>query len=221
MTANAFAKRLHEELLRRGVTLVAVTKNQTLARLTPLYDAGLRDFGENRVQELLEKRAAFPDDVRWHLVGHLQTNKVKAIAPFVHLVHSIDSEKVLAELNHQGVAYDRVIDFLLQLHVAEEETKYGLRDNELIQLSSADVLSKYPNVRLRGLMAMATNTDNEQQVRGEFAKAHGAYQAMRQRLGGYANAKVDTLSMGMSGDYELAIECGSNMLRIGSLLFGG
>ena len=213
------AKKLHEELSHQGVTLVAVTKNQSVQRIEPLYGAGLRDFGENRVQELMSKKDAFPYDVKWHVIGHLQSNKVKQIAPFVHLVHSVDSEKLWAELNRQAFANNRVIDFLLQLHVAKEESKYGLTENDLVELASPEKIARYPNTRLRGLMTMATNTDDENLIRSEFQTAHRVFDTIRKRLGGNANALIDTVSMGMSGDFQIAIECGANMVRIGSLLF--
>jgi len=214
-----FAKTLHDELHHQGVRLVAVTKNQTVERIKPLYDAGLRHFGENRVQELVDKYEALPKDIRWHLVGHLQTNKVKYIAPFIHLVHSVDSEKLLEELNHQAVKNNRVIDCLLQLHVAREETKHGLSSGEMMRFATEENLKKYPNVRLRGLMTMATNTDDDQQIRSEFLQANDVYYMLKQRMDETSVAEIDTLSMGMSGDYETAIECGANMVRIGSLLF--
>jgi PLP dependent protein len=213
------AKKLHDELSHQGVTLVSVTKNQSTERIQPLYDAGLREFGENRVQELTEKHEAMSKDIRWHLIGHLQTNKVKHIAPFIHLVHSIDGEKLLSELNRQAEKNNRVIDFLLQLHVAQEATKHGLSSIELLELATPENLSRYPNVRLRGVMTLATNTDDQTLIRSEFETAQSIYQTLQQRLGGSAKAKVDILSMGMSGDYKIAIKCGANMVRIGSLLF--
>lgn len=210
-------KTFNDQLFHKGVTLVAVTKNQTVDRVKPLYDAGLRDFGENRVQDLMTKYEALPKDIRWHLIGHLQTNKVKFIAPFVHLVHSIDSEKLLNELNEQSIRNNRIIDYLLQLRVAKEETKFGLTQDDFEQL--VHKLPAYQHVRLRGVMAMATNTDNEIQIKSEFMQAKKTFEQLKQQTHQLQNALVDTLSMGMSGDYKLAIECGSNMVRIGSLLF--
>jgi PLP dependent protein len=212
------AKLLSDELSHQGVTLVAVTKNQSVDRVKPLYDEGLRDFGENRVQDLLTKYEALPKDIRWHLIGHLQTNKVKFIAPFIQLVHSVDSEKLLNELNEQASRNNRVIDFLLQIRVAKEETKFGLPVADFEKMTES--VSRFQNVRLRGVMAMATNTDDDTQIKNEFTQAQTLFENLKQRFpNDTPNAVVDTLSMGMSGDYKLAIECGSNMVRVGSLLF--
>ncbi|HZG00901.1 MAG TPA: YggS family pyridoxal phosphate-dependent enzyme [Chitinophagales bacterium] len=211
---------LVETLSHHGVTLVAVTKNQALERVLPLYEAGLRDFGENRVQDLLIKYEALPKDIRWHLIGHLQTNKVKFIAPFVHLIHSIDSLKLLAELDKNAGLNNRVVDFLLQVHVAEEESKFGFSPDALRLLVDQNALAKFKNVRLRGLMAMATNTDDRTQIANEFTIARQLFASLQHSFPEASpNAMVDTLSMGMSSDYEIALEHGSNLVRIGSLLF--
>jgi pyridoxal phosphate enzyme (YggS family) len=220
------AIKIHDELLRQGVALVAVTKNQSAERVRELYDSGLRNFGENRVQELLDKHDALPKDIHWHLIGHLQTNKVKQIAPFVHLIQSVDSEKLLQEISRQAVKQNRVIDYLLQVRVAKEETKFGLTEKDFLKLfndTSRNLsagLVEYKNVRVRGLMVMATNTDDENQIRSEFGRAKELFDTLKQKFPTETSfAKVDTLSMGMSSDYKIAIECGSNMARIGSLLF--
>jgi len=186
-----------------------------------LYALGQRDFGENYVQELVEKQTELPADIRWHFIGHLQSNKVKFIAPFVHLIHGVDSFRLLQEINKQGEKCSRVIDVLLQIHIADEETKFGLDEKEVIELlqyveAQQDALK---NVRICGVMGMATATDNAEQVKAEFARLYAIYHNLQQSdfLG---KAYFNTCSMGMSGDYQMAIEAGSNLVRIGSLLFG-
>lgn len=197
----------------KNVTLVAVSKFQDISRIQALYEAGQRDFGENYVQELLEKQAVLPKDIRWHFIGHLQTNKVKFIAPFVHLIHGIDSGKLLREINKQGAKLGRAIPGLLQVHIAQEETKFGLSEAELEALN----LEAMPYVRVLGLMGMASFSSNKELVRHEFASLKQLAERYRQALfsgGDYI------LSMGMSDDHLIAIEEGSNMVRIGSLIFG-
>ena len=210
-------QRLHTEFAAKGVTLVAVSKTKPAADIQELYDAGQRDFGENYVQELTEKQPVLPQGIRWHFIGHLQSNKVKYIAPFVHLIHAVDNARLLAEINKQGMKCNRTIDVLLQLHVASEETKFGMDEGEIDELLLAkDTLA---NVRICGLMGMATNTDDHVQVRAEFSRLHDFYQQLKTTVFSSA-AYFNTLSMGMSADYELAIAEGGNMVRIGSLLFG-
>lgn len=189
-------------------TLVAVSKTKPVAELQEFYDLGQRDFGENYVQELADKEAALPKDIRWHFIGHLQSNKVKYIAPFVHLIHGVDSWSLLKEINKQGAKNNRVIDCLLQLHIAKEETKFGFNEPELEQLNT---LHELKNVRIVGMMGMASFSNDKALVRSKFAYL----KLMYDRMGG-----LSVLSMGMSGDYSIALEEGSNMLRIGSLLFG-
>lgn len=198
-----------------SVVLVAVSKTKPNSDIEALYAAGQRDFGENYVQELVDKQASLPEDIRWHFIGHLQSNKVKYIASFVHLIHGIDSIKLLQEVNKQAIKANRVIDCLLQMHIAQEETKFGLDEEELNNI--LDQLHAFPHVRVRGLMGMASFTENQEQVKMEFSLLKNYFDTAKARL---ASPEFDTLSMGMSGDYTLAIEQGSTLVRIGSLLFG-
>ncbi len=210
---------LRQELDPHGVTLVAVSKTKPASDIMELYALGQRDFGENYVQELVEKAEQLPNDIRWHFIGHLQTNKVKFIAPFVHLVHGVDSEKLLVEINKQGQKLNRVIGCLLQVFIAREETKFGLDEAELDQVvSRLKEPAAFNHIVVRGLMGMASFSENREQVRAEFRQLHSFYT----RYTGLAtkNCAFDTLSMGMSGDYRIAIEEGSTLVRIGSLLFG-
>lgn len=215
-------KRRIEELkaeLPGQVTLVAVTKTHTVEQIKEAYDAGLRDFGENKVQEMIEKQPQLPTDVRWHLIGHLQRNKVKYIASFVHLVHSIDSLKILEEINKQAAKNERIIDCLLQIHIAEEETKFGLTRTEATHLLDSPQFKQMKNISICGLMGMATFTDDEHQVKKEFSNLKKIFDHLKStRFSSEASFK--TLSMGMSGDYHLAIEEGSTMVRIGTAIFG-
>lgn len=199
--------------------LIAVSKTKPVELVMQAYEAGQREFGENKVQEMVEKQEQMPDDVRWHLIGHLQTNKVKYIAPFVYLIHSVDSEKLLRTIDKEAKKADRVIDCLLQVHIAEEETKFGLSDEEVKSLLTPDALDSLPNIRIVGLMGMATNTDNEGQVRKEFAHLRKLFDGLKKSV---SHERVDMLelSMGMSGDYQLAMEEGSTMVRVGSAIFG-
>lgn len=201
------------------VTLVAVTKTRPVELLEEAYSLGLRDFGENRVQEMCDKQPLLPADVRWHQIGHLQTNKVKYIAPFVHLIHSVDSLKLLAEINRQAAKYERVIEVLLQVYIAKEESKFGLDDDEVIELLNHHETAAMQNIRICGLMGMATFTDNDQVVRNEFASLKKLFEKLRNDFFS-GNEEFRWLSMGMSGDYHIAIEEGSNMVRIGTALFG-
>lgn len=205
---QAYAQ-LIQELQPHGVTLIAVSKTKPVADILELYAAGQRDFGENYVQELCDKHAQLPADIRWHFIGHLQRNKVKYIAPFVHLIHGVDSESLLAEINKQAVKNNRIINCLLQLHIAQEETKFGLDEQELAELYPK--LNNYPNARVVGLMGMASFTANAELIRSEFQTLHQTFQTFQ---------TLQTLSMGMSSDFRIAVEAGSNMVRIGSLLFG-
>jgi PLP dependent protein len=201
------------------VTLVAVSKTQPVEKIRALYDAGQRDFGENKVQELMSKQPDLPNDIRWHLIGHLQTNKVKYIAPFIHMIHSVDSPKLLKEINKEAVKNDRVIDCLLQMYIAKEETKFGLSEEEALQLLASEEFSAMKNVQISGLMGMATNIENEATIRNEF---HSLKVFFDQLKGDIFKEKeyFDTISMGMSSDYEIAIEEGSTLVRVGSALFG-
>lgn len=200
--------------------LVAVSKTKPVKDIRALYDLGQRDFGENYVQELVEKEAALPKDVRWHFIGHLQSNKVKYIAPFVHLIHGVDSFNLLKEINKQALKNNRIIDCLLQIHIAKEETKFGFDEKELQEVLTqiTDELNEFKNVRVIGLMGMASFSDNADVVRSEFKKLKLLFDANDQLS--TINYQLSTLSMGMSSDYKIALEEGSNMVRIGSLLFG-
>lgn len=199
--------------------LVAVSKTKPIEDLRDAYDAGIRDFGENKVQEIQEKQPLLPADVRWHMIGHLQSNKVKYIAPFVHLIHGVDSFKLLQEINKQGKKIDRVIPCLLQIHISEEETKFGFDKAELEEMLNSTEFQELTHVRIAGLMGMATFTENQDQVRKEFRGLKQLFEELKTRtLPGFVQLKE--ISMGMSGDYLLAQEEGSTMVRIGSAIFG-
>lgn len=207
-----------KELGEKNVTLVAVSKTKPIEAIKELYDLGHRDFGENYVQELEEKHEQLPKDIRWHFIGHLQSNKVKYVAPFVHLIHGIDSFKLLKEVDKQAGKINRTIDVLLQVHIAQEETKFGLDENELNELTNSSELHELKHVRICGLMGMASFTDDKNKVREEFKYLKSLFEKHTKLQ--TSNFKLQTLSMGMSGDYAQAIEEGSNMVRIGSLIFG-
>jgi pyridoxal phosphate enzyme (YggS family) len=209
-----------KELNEKNITLVAVSKTKPVEAIKELYDLGHRDFGENYVQELVEKEQRLPKDIRWHFIGHLQSNKVKYIAPFVHLIHGIDSFKLLKETDKQAKKIDRTIDVLLQVHIAQEETKFGLDENELNEFltTNSNELHEIKNVRVSGLMGMASFSQDKEKVRNEFKYLKGLYDRYAQVQ--TPNLELRTLSMGMSGDYKIAIEEGSTMVRIGSLIFG-
>lgn len=209
-------QRIQEELTAHNVTLVAVSKIKPASDIQALYDLGQRDFGENYVQELVEKQARLPVDINWHFIGHLQSNKVKYIAPFVHLIHGVDSYNLLKEINKQAIKNNRVINCLLQVHIAQEETKFGLNEEELHAL--LEKVEDLQQVHIKGLMGMASFSDDEKIVRKEFRMLKKLFDQLKEyRL---PQLQAETLSMGMSGDYRMAIEEGSNMVRIGSLLFG-
>jgi PLP dependent protein len=209
--------RIKEELDQKEVTLVAVSKTKPVEDILELYHLGHRDFGENYVQELVDKYEQLPKDIRWHFIGHLQTNKVKYIAPFVHLIHGVDSFKLLKEINKQAEKNDRVIDVLLQVHIAQEETKFGLDKNELHEIlnMNSGELHELKNVNIKGLMGMASFTDNQEQIRKEFKNLKSIFDQFS-----VLHSQFSILSMGMSSDYTIAVEEGSTMVRIGSLLFG-
>jgi PLP dependent protein len=201
----------------KQVSLVAVSKTKPKEDILELYDLGQRDFGENYVQELVDKAAALPQDIHWHFIGHLQSNKVKYIAPFVYLIHGVDSFKLLVEINKQAAKNNRVISVLLQVHIAKEETKFGMDEAEL--LTSLLCAFELKHIMIIGLMGMASFSDDPKVVQPEFAYLNGWYQEIKNQKT-YNIIDFSVLSMGMSGDYQLAIENGSNMVRIGSLLFG-
>lgn len=199
--------------------LVAVSKTKPLEDLKEAYEAGIRDFGENKVQELQDKQPQMPEDVRWHMIGHLQRNKVKYIAPYVHLIHGVDSFKLLKEIDKQGAKVNRQIPVLLQIHIAEEESKFGFDRAELEEMLSNPEFQAMKNVEVRGLMGMATFTENQDQVRKEFRGLKSQFEELKsQSLPDFI--KMEELSMGMSGDYLIAQEEGSTMVRIGSAIFG-
>lgn len=201
------------------VTLVAVSKTKPISDLIQAYEVGQRIFGENKIQEMAEKWEAMPKDIQWHMIGHVQTNKVKFMAQFVSLIHGVDSLKLLQEINKQAQKNNRVIDCLLQIHIAEEETKFGLDELELASLLSSVAFQEMKNIRIVGLMGMATFTDNQGLIKKEFTHLKSIFNSTNQLL--TSNSQLLTLSMGMSGDYQLAINCGSTMVRIGSSIFGG
>lgn len=204
--------------LPEHVTLVAVSKTKPVSDLMEAYNAGQRVFGENYVQELVDKQPQLPKDVAWHFIGHLQSNKVKYIAPFVSLIHGVDSLKLLQEINKQALKNNRVIECLLQVYIAEEESKFGLDETELRVILSSEELKNLKNIKIVGLMGMSTFTDNQAQVKKEFQNLKTVFDKYKTLK--TENCDLKTLSMGMSGDYQLAIECGSTMVRIGSSIFG-
>ena len=209
------------ELKNTHTKLVAVSKTKPVEEIMPVYHKGQRIFGENKVQEMVDKQEQMPKDIEWHLIGHLQTNKVKYIAPFVSMIHSIDSLKLLNEVEKQAAKNNRVINVLLQMHVANEETKFGLDQTELIELMDYYLSNpkNYAHVNIVGIMGMATNTNDTNQIRNEFKQLKGIFQFIKNSY--FINKKdFAEISMGMSSDYTIAIEEGSTMVRIGSLLFG-
>ena len=215
MPVNKIAyKKLIVELKGKDVTLVAVSKTRPVEEIQELYDLGQRDFGENYVQEMKEKHALLPPDIRWHFIGHLQRNKVKNIIPFVHLIQSVDSLKLLDEINKQAEKHNRTVDCLLQVHIAREETKFGFDKEELSELmiSNNGIMQQFQNVKIKGLMGMATLTNDMSIVRSEFRYLKMIFEKIFN--------KISILSFGMTADYKIAIEEGSRMVRIGSLIFG-
>ncbi len=209
--------KIKAELDAAKVNLVAVSKTKPNEDILALYELGQRAFGENYVQELVDKEASLPKDIQWHFIGHLQSNKVKYIAPFVHLIHGVDGEKLLKEINKQAIKSNRIISCLLQVHIASEETKFGFDNTELLALVDSGQLANYSNVVVKGLMGMASFTQDQALLKKEFDGLATTFNMVKEKLN---NVHFDTLSMGMSGDYALAIKEGSTMVRIGSLLFG-
>jgi len=207
------------ELAAKNCKLIAVSKTHPPESIQEAYDAGQRVFGENKVQELTSKYEVLPKDIQWHLIGHLQTNKVKYIAPFVSLIHSVDSLKLLEEINKQGKKNNRVIHCLLQMHIAQEETKFGLDESELIQLIHSVSISDFSHIKIEGLMGMATLTGNEEQIRKEFRNLKRIFDHQK-NTNLPSNVQMKELSMGMSSDYLIAMEEGSTMVRVGTALFG-
>ena len=205
--------------LPEHVTLVAVSKTKPVPDLMEAYNAGQRIFGENKIQEMADKWEQMPKDIEWHMIGHVQTNKVKYMAPFVSLIHGVDSLKLLEEINKQALKNNRIIDCLLQIYIAEEESKFGLDEKELSVLLASPAFKEMKNIRILGLMGMATFTDNQNQIKKEFSHLKSIFDGLQSLQ--TVNCKLQTVSMGMSGDYQLAIACGSTMVRIGSSIFGG
>ncbi|WP_074409363.1 MULTISPECIES: YggS family pyridoxal phosphate-dependent enzyme [Aquimarina] len=214
---NDIEKNLHEikTSIPEGVTLVAVSKTKPVSDLMNAYDAGQRIFGENKIQEMTEKWETMPKDISWHMIGHVQTNKVKYMAPFVDLIHAVDSYKLLKEINKQAKKYNRTINCLIQIKIAKEESKFGLSEQDAIALLNSEEVKNLTNVNIQGLMGMATFIDDEQQIHDEFKKIASFSENIKTKY-----PQLKTLSIGMSGDYEMAIDCGSTMVRIGSSIFG-
>lgn len=200
------------------VTLVAVSKTKPVADLMEAYHAGQRIFGENKIQEMSEKWEQMPKDIQWHMIGHVQSNKVKYMIPYVSLIHGVDSLKLLKEINRLAAKWKRTVDCLLQIHIAEEDTKFGLDEKEIHEILNSEELKTFENIRIVGLMGMATFTENQEQIKREFLHLKTIFDQYNQLQ--TDNCQLTTLSMGMSGDYQLAIECGSTMIRIGSSIFG-
>ncbi|WP_423149636.1 YggS family pyridoxal phosphate-dependent enzyme [Rubrolithibacter danxiaensis] len=217
IAANLLAVKKEAEAAK--VKLIAVSKTKPVEEIMEAYNAGQRVFGENMVQELAEKQEKLPQDIEWHLIGHLQTNKVKYIAPFVHLIHSVDSLKLLQEVDKQAAKNKRIIDCLLQIHIADEETKFGLDFDEAVELLRSEEFAVLKNIRITGLMGIATNTDNEKQIRDEFYELKTFFEGIKQSFF-RKNDYFREISMGMSADYKIAIEQGSTMIRLGSTIFG-
>ncbi|MFV8362919.1 YggS family pyridoxal phosphate-dependent enzyme [Flavobacterium sp. ZT3P35] len=205
--------------LPQNVTLVAVSKTKPIPDLMQAYEASQRIFGENKIQEMAEKWEAMPKDIQWHMIGHVQTNKVKSMAPFVSLIHGVESFKLLQEINKQALKNNRVIDCLLQIYIAKEDTKFGLDQAELDEILASNEFQFLKNIRVVGLMGMATFTDNNDQIKNEFTYLKSIFDKTKKLK--IENCQLEIISMGMSGDYQLAIECGSTMVRIGSSIFGG
>ncbi len=205
--------------LPNNVTLVAVSKTKPIADLLEAYESGQRIFGENKIQEMTTKWLEMPKDIEWHMIGHVQSNKVKFMAPYVNLIHGVESFKLLEEINKQAFKNNRVIDCLLQLFIADEETKFGLNETELFELIASEEFKNLKNIRIVGLMGMATFTDNQNKINLEFKNLKIIFEKIKHQ--NLNNHKIEILSMGMSGDYKIAIACGSTMVRIGSSIFGG
>jgi len=210
-------QQLISQACMKNVQLVAVSKTKPNEDIMSLYDFGQRDFGENYVQELVDKAASLPLDIHWHFIGHLQSNKVKYIAPFVYLIQGVDSEKLLIEINKQAQKHNRVIDILLQVHIATEETKFGFDEMTLLELIQSDRLAAYSHIKIRGLMGMASFSKDQKLIQQEFFSLKNIFNNCTQTIN---LPEFDILSMGMSSDYSIAIEQGSTLIRVGSLLFG-
>ena len=207
------------ESLPLGCSLIAVSKTQPVEKIHEAYSAGQRVFGENKAQELTQKYEALPKDIQWHMIGHMQSNKVKYIAPFVHLIHSVDSLKLLMEIDKQALKNNRIINCLLQIHIADEETKFGFSETEAVELLQADAMKNLSHVRIVGLMGMATLTEDANKIRREFKALKSAFEKIK-LMSLPKNIEMKELSMGMSSDYKIAVEEGSTMVRVGTAIFG-
>ena len=219
MSIAANISSIKKEIGNRDVKLIAVSKTKPIESIVEAYEAGQRLFGENMVQELVEKHENLPKDIEWHLIGHLQTNKVKYIAPFISLIHSVDSLKLLQEINKQALKNNRIIDCLLQLEIADEETKFGMDLGEVIELLRSDEFKELKNIRICGVMGIATLTDNPKITAEEFYELNTFFKGLKETFFS-KDVAFKEISMGMSGDYKLAIEKGSTMIRLGSTIFG-
>ncbi|MCF7560206.1 YggS family pyridoxal phosphate-dependent enzyme [Sabulilitoribacter multivorans] len=202
----------------KHVTLVAVSKTKPINDLMEVYNSGHRVFGENKVQEMVDKYDLMPKDVEWHMIGHVQSNKVKYMAPFVSLIHGVDNFKLLKEINKQAKKNNRTINCLLQIKIAEEDSKFGMSADDASKIFASDSLKEFKNIKITGVMGMATFTDNKNQIKEEFNRLKFIFDNLKELE--TENCKLETISMGMSGDYQLAIACGSNMIRVGSSIFG-
>lgn len=222
MSIASEISRIQNELKPFETQLIVVTKTRGIAELLETHATGILDFGENRVQEMVDKQAQLPSDIRWHQIGHLQTNKVKYIAPFIHLIHSVDSLKLLKEINAQAKKNNRIIDCLLQMYIAQEESKFGLDKGELFELLNDPAFAELENIRIKGLMGMASFTDNQAQIAREFISLQAIFLQLQNEKIGESTGLVSwkELSMGMSGDYLLAAAHGSTLVRVGSAIFG-
>lgn len=201
------------------VKVIAVSKTKPADIIMTAYNAGHKSFGENKVQELSEKYEILPKDIEWHMIGHLQRNKVKYIVPFVHLIHSVDSERLLKEINKQARKAEMTMDCLLQIHIAREESKFGFSENEVYELINSDSFKEYDHIKIKGLMGMATFTEDKNQIRQEFRYLRGLFEKIDKEYN-FTNLEMKELSMGMTNDYQIAIEEGSTMIRVGSAIFG-
>lgn len=207
-----------KQTLPNHVTLVAVSKTKPVSDLMEAYNAGQSIFGENKIQEMADKYQEMPKDIKWHMIGHVQRNKVKYMAEFVDLIHGVDSVRLLEEINKQALKHDRIINCLLQIKIAEEDSKFGMRIKDAEELLLSETVSELKNINIVGLMGMATFTDNKDQIKEEFLRLKSAFEDLKDIQ--TPNCNLQTISMGMSGDYKLAIECGSTMVRVGSSIFG-
>ncbi len=220
MSIKANIAKINEIVAGYQAELIAVSKTKPVELLLEAYELGVRDFGENKVQELVEKEQQLPNDIRWHMIGHLQRNKVKYVAPFVYLIHGVDSLKLLKEIDKQGQKVGRKIRCLLQIHIAEEETKFGFSPDEVSQLLNDPAFLEMKNIEIKGLMGMATFTEDTNQIRKEFRGLKELFDLLSVQHAEKDNVAMNILSMGMSGDYQIALEEGSNMVRVGSSIFG-